>query len=91
MRTVPILAAYGGYRFGSANRTHPELGDYNCWACIPDIRGSPATQHAGSLSPIVRETMAKDGTYKAKLPEEHHYLPKRRDESVGTDPTMRRY
>ena len=43
-------------------------------ACFPNIRGSLATQCVGSVPPVVRETMAKDGAYKAKLAEERHYL-----------------
>ena len=53
----------GGYQFSSANQTHSELGDYNQRARVPDTRSVPATQRTRVLPPVVRKTLATDGTY----------------------------
>ena len=81
---MPILAANGGYQFGSANRTHPELGDYNQRARVPDILNGLATQCIRGLPPGVRKTMVVDGTYQRKLLEKHNHLLKRENKSAST-------
>ena len=84
MGTVPILDVNDRYQLSSTNWPHPELGHYNLMARVLDISSGLATQRTRGLSPVVRKTMAVDGTYKAKLVEKRNHLPKTENKTVNT-------
>ena len=71
MGVVPILVMNGRHKFGLTNRTYPKLGHHDWRTRIPNLCGRAAVECTKCIPFIVGRTLAKEGTYQAKLAKEY--------------------